>query len=116
MLSLEIGVDDRLQTMKAVGVLHPVEVEVPAQHIIIHPLWFVLFFLSFSHLVCYFFLFPFFISSLAACPLFSAFVLLVPRLSLSPQSVLVLSFAEIFKSSIPPFPTILLSVPPPFFF
>lgn len=60
-LSLEIGADDRPQTMKGVGVLHQAEVEVPAQHIIIHPLWFLLFSLSISHFVCYFFLLPFFL-------------------------------------------------------
>lgn len=88
--SAEIGADDRPQTMKGVGVLHQAEVEVPAQHIIIHPLWFLLFSLSVSHFVCYFFPPPlFFISSLwlGAPPPFSAFVLLVPRLFLSPSTV-----------------------------
>lgn len=84
-LSLEIGVDDRLQTMKGVGVLHPLEVEVPAQHIIIHPLWFVWgFFSLFLFTLCLLFFFPVFISSLWLCAPFSAFVLLVSRLSVSP--------------------------------
>ncbi|CAB1417138.1 unnamed protein product [Pleuronectes platessa] len=34
----QMGADDRLQIMKGVGVLHPVEVEVPAPHIIFHSL------------------------------------------------------------------------------
>lgn len=54
-LSLETCVDDRLRTMKGVGVLHPVEVGVPAWHITIHPLWFVLFSFSFHTLRFFFF-------------------------------------------------------------
>lgn len=66
-----MGVDDRLQTMKAVGVL---EVEVAAQHITIHLLWFVLF--SFPFHTYYIFFWNcaqlFFLSSvLCLCPLVS---------------------------------------------
>lgn len=110
---LEMGVDDRLQTMKGVWMLHPVVVG-----IIIHPLWFVLFF-SFSHLFHAIFstsLYSYSLFGSASPSPFSAFVLPVSRLFFSLQSVLVLSFTEIFKSPISSFSTILqLSVLPPFF-
>lgn len=79
-----MGVDDRLQTMKGVGVLHPVEVEVPAQHITIHPLWFVLFSFPFHTLSAIFFLSYFFFSY----PSFGC----VPPLQLPPPHSLPLSF------------------------
>lgn len=59
-LSLEMGVDDRLQTMKGVGVLHSVEVEVLAQHIIIHPLCLFLFSFPFYTFSAILFITPFF--------------------------------------------------------
>lgn len=68
--------------------------DVPAQHIIIHPLWFVFF--SFPFHTLPFFIFPFLISSLWL----GAVVLPVSRLSsCCLQHVWILSFAEFFESS-----------------
>lgn len=114
-LSLEMGVDDRLQTMKGVGVLHPVEVEVPAQHIIIHPLWFVLFSFPFHTLSAIFFIS--FLWLYAPPP--SLFLCLCPSSSLSFSPVFCVGLVicwnlEVFSIS-PSSTILLLSVPPPFY-
>lgn len=99
-----MGVDDRLQTMKGVGVLHPVEVEVPAQHIISHPQWFVLFSFSF-HTWFAIFSSPPFLHPLFGCvPPPTPFHVFVLKFSVFPRfSVKVLSFAQISRSL--PFPS-----------
>lgn len=116
-----MGVDDRLQTMKGVGVLHPVEVEVPAQHIIIHSLCFFFFCFSFHT----FSLLPpplFYILSMdvwpppSLPPSLSAFVLPVTRLFLQSSCVGLVICWNLEVSSIFSSCTILLlSVPTPFY-
>lgn len=91
--------------MKGVGVLHPVEVEVPAQHIISHPQWFVLFSFSFHTWFAIFFLSPLFASSIwLRAPPPTPFHVFVLKFSVFPRfSVKVLSFAQISRSL--PFPS-----------